>query len=165
MNNPYAPAKLTDKIVRDLPAPAKGNKIKYDAGVAGFGLRVTANGARAFILNYRVKVGPKAGTERRYTIGTFDDWLTVPARTEAKRLRRLVDQGRDPVGEAKADREAPTVATLCDRYLSEHVEPHNKPRTIVENRRIVERIIKPKLGRLKIEAVEHARHRQAAPRA
>ena len=44
---------------------------------------------------------------------------------------------------------------LCDRYLEEHVEPHNKPRTVVENRRMVERIIKPKLGRIKVEAVEH----------
>jgi integrase len=168
--NPYAPAKLTDKIVRDLAAPAKGNKIKYDTEVAGFGARITANGVRAFILNYRVKSGPKAGTERRYTIGTFDDWLTVPARTEAKRLRRLVDQGGDPVGEAKADREAPTMTTLCDRYLAEHVEPHNKPRTIVENRRMVERIIKPTLGRIKVEAVEHAdigrlhREMKATPR-
>jgi len=152
---PYAPAKLTDKIVRDLPAPATGNKIKYDTEVAGFGVRITAAGARAFILNYRVKSGPKAGTERRYTIGTFDDWLTMPARAEAKRLRRVVDQGGDPVGEAKADREAPTVAKLCDRYLEEHAEPHNKPRTVVENRRLVERIIKPKLGRLKVEAVDH----------
>jgi integrase len=151
----YAPAKLDDKLVKALPVPTKGNKIKYDTEVAGFGVRITAAGARAFILNYRVKSGPKAGTERRYTIGTFDDWLAVPARTEAKRLRRLVDQGGDPVGEAKADREAPTVAKLCDRYLEEHVQPHNEPRTIVENRRMVERIIKPKLGRLKVEAVEH----------
>jgi integrase len=154
--NPYAPEKLTDKIVRDLPAPAKGNKIKYDTEVAGFGARITAAGAVAFILNYRVKKGPKAGTERRHTIGDQTDWSTVTAaRNEAKRLKRLVDQGGDPVGEAKADREAPTMTALCDRYLEQHVEPHNKPRTVMENRRIVERIIKPKLGRLKVEAVDH----------
>jgi integrase len=153
--NPYGPARLTDKLVREMPAPAQGNKIKYDTEVAGFGARITAAGTVAFILNYRVKSGPKAGTERRHTIGAFDDWLTVPARTEAKRLKRLVDQGGDPVGEAKADREAPTMTALCDRYLAEHVEQHNRPRTRKENRRIVERIIKPKLGRLKVEAVEY----------
>ena len=47
------------------------------------------------------------------------------------------------------------MADLCDRYLAEHVEVHNKPRTRAENRRMVEQIIKPKLGRLKVEAVDH----------
>jgi hypothetical protein len=48
---------LTDRIVRELPAPARGAKITYDGGdprrrVSGFGVRVTAAGQRAFILNY-----------------------------------------------------------------------------------------------------------------
>ena len=47
------------------------------------------------------------------------------------------------------------MAALCDRYLAEHVDIHNKPRTRAENRRMVERIIKPKLGHLKVEAVDH----------
>ena len=53
--------KLTDKLVRALPAPAMGNRITYDAVVAGFGCRVTAAGARAFIVNYRRKAD---GVER-----------------------------------------------------------------------------------------------------
>jgi integrase len=146
---------LTDKIVRGLPVPAAGNKVNFDGTVKGFGCRVTTAGARSFILDYRVRSGPKAGTKRRHTIGDISDWSTVAARTEAKRLKRLIDQGGDPVGEREHDRRAPTVADLCDRYLEEHVEAKNKPRTIAENRRLVERIIKPKLGRLKVEAVEH----------
>ena len=57
---------LTDATIRRLPTPAKGNKVHYDDEVPGFGCRVTAAGARAFILNYVVK---GSGRERRITIG------------------------------------------------------------------------------------------------
>ena len=46
--------KLTDEIARTHPAPtARAHVIVYDTEVKGFGLRVTAGGARAFVLNYR----------------------------------------------------------------------------------------------------------------
>ena len=64
--------RLTDKVVRALPAPATGNKLHYDAEVKGFAARVTAAGARAFVLNYRA-----GGRERRYTIGSFPEWTTA----------------------------------------------------------------------------------------
>jgi hypothetical protein len=46
---------LTDTIVRNLQPPAKGAKIHRDAdapgtGVTGFGIRITAAGFRAFVL-------------------------------------------------------------------------------------------------------------------
>ena len=41
--------RLTDRIVKRLPAPARGNKVTYDDAVKGFGVRVTAAGARAFV--------------------------------------------------------------------------------------------------------------------
>jgi hypothetical protein len=34
-------------IVGELPVPARGNRITYDTEVKGFGVRVTAAGARA----------------------------------------------------------------------------------------------------------------------
>jgi hypothetical protein len=47
--------KLTDKAVKTLAAPPKGNRITYDTDVSGFGVRVTAAGARSFVLNYPPK--------------------------------------------------------------------------------------------------------------
>ena len=38
--------RLTDRIVKGLPAPASGNRVYYDDLVKGFGCRVTAAGAR-----------------------------------------------------------------------------------------------------------------------
>jgi hypothetical protein len=53
--------RLTDKIVKALPVPERGNKITYDDEPKGFGCRVTAAGARAFILNYRRKADASNG--------------------------------------------------------------------------------------------------------
>ena len=64
---------LTDAIIKRLPVPAKANKVYYDDAVAGFGVRVTAAGARSFIYNYRVR---GTGRERRFTIGGFPNWTT-----------------------------------------------------------------------------------------
>jgi len=110
--------KLTDNLLRKLPTPEQGNKITYDDAVKGFGVRVTAAGGRAFILNYRRKLD---GRERRYTIGNHPDWSTTAAREEAKRLKRLVDGGNDPVGEQEEKRAAATVADLCARFERDYL--------------------------------------------
>jgi integrase len=157
--------KLTDRQVRALVAPATGNQITYDSTVSGFGVRITAGGAIAFILNYRVKA---TGQERRYTIGSYPDWNVAAAREEAKRLKRHVDSGGDPLGEVKASRDAPTVADLCTRFEAEHV---NKLRaqTQADYRGAIRKHIKLALGKLKVTAVdfEHVErlHRKISQRA
>ena len=37
---------LSGGVIKRLPKPATGNKVYYDSEVQGFGLRVTAAGAR-----------------------------------------------------------------------------------------------------------------------
>jgi hypothetical protein len=49
--------RLTEKKVRHLLVPARGNKIHYDETLPGFGVRITATGHRAFILNYHTQDG------------------------------------------------------------------------------------------------------------
>jgi integrase len=142
--------RLTDQVVRQLPPPATGNRITYDSDVPGFGCRVTAQGARSFVLNYRRKAD---GVERRYTIGSWPAWKTATAREEAKRLRRAVDGGADPVGEAQAMREAPTVNDLAERFLAEHVA-RRRPSTDLAYRIVLRKYIQPEIGRKKVAAVE-----------
>ena len=142
-------ARLTDAIVKRLPAPADGNAITYDADVKGFGARVTAAGNRAFVLGYRTR----AGRQRRYTIGSFPDWQTTAAREEARRLKRLIDAGGDPLGEIAAERGAATVDDLIERFLAEHVS-RKRSHTQVGYRVAIERYIRPALGRMKVTAVD-----------
>ena len=112
------PQHLTDAIIKRLPAPAHDNRVYYDSDQPGFGVRVTAKGHRSFVLNYTVR---GTGRERRYTIGAFPNWSTVGARNEARRLRRLIDNGEDPLGRIEDQRSAPTMADLIARFESEHL--------------------------------------------
>jgi integrase len=142
--------RLTDKLVRSLPAPPRGNVITYDTDVKGFGIRVTTAGARAFVLNYRRRAD---SLERRYTIGSWPDWSVAAAREKAKELKRHVDNGGDPVGEHAAERAAPTVADLCERFIAEHVGKQ-RPHTQLDYKSIIRNDILPALGRLKAASVE-----------
>jgi integrase len=143
---------LTDAICKKLPAPAKGKQIYYNRDVANFGLRVTAAGARSFVLRYRRKAD---ATERTLTIGSFPDWSAGAAREEAKRLKRLVDGGADPVGEQREQLQAPTVNDLADRFEAEHL-PRKRASTQGDYRSILHCHIRPKLGKRKVAAVEFA---------
>jgi len=66
-NNPWDyRGPLSDDAIAALTPPTTGTRLKYDTTVKGFAARVTANGARSFVLNYR-----SVGRERRITIGSF----------------------------------------------------------------------------------------------
>jgi integrase len=141
---------LTDRVVRELPAPPSGNRITYDTDVKGFGCRVTTAGAKSFVLNYQA-----AGRERRLTIGSFPDWSTKQARERARELKREIDTGGDPLGEREAERTAPTVNELADRFEAEHL-PRLRPGTQDEYRRLLRLYIRPQLGRTKVGALRYA---------
>ena len=122
-----------------------------DGSVKGFGLRVTAKGARSFILMYRAGKG-RAAPLRKITIGPFGSpWTVETARTEAKRLLGEVAAGRDPAGakaekrsEQKADVEAKdSVRAAVDEWMKRDQADN---RTVGEVRRIMDRQVLPVWG-------------------
>ncbi len=149
--------KITDTIVKRLPTPAAGNRIEYADEVKGFGGRVPAAGSRAFILNYRTRVG----RERRYTIGAFPEWKASDARVEAKELKKRIDRGEDPMAEVEAGRDAKTVADLAERFIEQHL-PRTRPTTAVEYKATINKDILPALGRLKVAAPAASQDRMDA---
>jgi site-specific recombinase XerD len=144
--------RLTDRLVKGLPAPATGNKLTRDDLVRGFAARTTAAGAKAFVLDYRRKTD---GLKRRITIGGFPDWTTQAAREEAKRLKREIDGGADPVGQQRADREAPTVNDLCDRFVSDYL-PRKRASTQADYQSMLRTHVRPGLGKRKVAALTYA---------
>jgi integrase len=70
---------------------AKQQSLYWDAKTPGLGLRVTAAGARAYIFESRL-----FGKTIRITIGDPRAWDLANARTEANRLKTLIDDGKDP---------------------------------------------------------------------
>lgn len=148
-SKPAEVERLTDKIVRSLTTPDSGQARIHDRDIRGFGVRVTAAGAKAFILDYRID-----GRERRYTIGRYPAWSVAAAREEAQGLRRRIDRGEDVMGERHAHREAPTVNDLIKRYREDHL-PKKRPGSQRDDEAMLRRHIVPDLGRMKVANVQY----------
>jgi integrase len=133
--------RLTDAIVRRLPTPKQGKAITLDAEVVGFGARVTANGARSYIIRYTTR----AGQERTYTIGDASVWRCTAARDKARELRRDVEDGGDPLGVIEDERAAPTMLDLIERFRAEHL-PKKRPGTARDYEYLLRLHIEPHFG-------------------
>ena len=142
--------RITDDLVKSLKLPEKGNRIVYDTEVSGFGIRVTAGGDKSFVLNYR----NADGRERRFTIGRYgrNKFSVMAARKRAGELRKEIAQGKDPVAEKKEKLQAATVKVLADRYLKEYALKNEK-RSLRDDESMIDNIVKPKLGAMKVAAV------------
>lgn len=142
--------RLSEGFVRKMLPPARGQCFVWDSELKGLAVRITARGAKAFVLDYRAE-----GRQRRITIGAHPDWSVQAARQAAKNLKRQVDTGRDPMGQRHAERAAPTIWDLWDRYRTEHL-PRKAARSQADERSMWERIILPRFGKTKLAAIDHA---------
>jgi integrase len=152
--------KLNEDTIKGLPAPDKGNRITYFAGATiqgakaprGFGVRVTAAGARAFVLNYRLR-----GNEYRYTIGAWPDWSALRAVRHARDLRQRVDRGENPLDDRTPSPATATVASILDDFVAQHVRNKNQPlRSADEYESAFNRLVKPRIGKLAIYEVRRS---------
>lgn len=91
------------------------------------------------MLNYSIN-----RRERRITIGTYPAWSAAAAREEAKRLKRLIDQGVDPLEERNARKTAPKVIDLWDEYQRVHL-PTLTDRSARDQRSMWKNYILPEL--------------------
>ena len=152
--------KLSEETVKRLPIPDTGNRITYFAGATiqgakaprGFGVRVTANGTRAFVLNYRLR-----GREHRFTIGAWPDWSALKAVREARNLRQRVDRGENPIEDRTPSPTTVTVASILDDFMARHVRNKNQPlRSAGEYESAFNRLVKPRIGNLGIYEVRRS---------
>ncbi len=141
--------KLTKRTI-DTLAPGDSDYTVWDREVAGFGCRVHPKGRKTFIFKYRVG-GGRAAAQRKMTLGPYGEGFTVDqARTMAKQANADVLQGRDPAGQRSQHRAAETLETFSKRYMSDHATPMKKPRSVTNDRWLLDRHILPKLGSHKV---------------
>jgi integrase len=119
--------RLTERAIKALKAPERGERFIWDSELTGFAIKVFAptkahpNGARTFVLSYWLN-----GSESRFRIGSWPDWSVTAARAEAKAVRQRIDRGEDPASQRRERREAPTMADLAERYRREHLPRKSK---------------------------------------
>lgn len=143
--------KLTEDSVKKAEPPEKGQRLIFDSSrgaPAGFGLRITAAGARSFILKYAAD-----GVQRRMTIGQWPSWSVTAARERAAELRRLIDAGIDPLQQKRARQLEPTVAEAAADYMRLHVDHLRSARDV---RSYFTRDLIPAIGALKVSDVTRA---------
>lgn len=139
---------LTKRTV-DAATPGSKNKFIWDQRLKGFGLLVSPSGIKSFVVQYR----NGSGRSRRLTLGRFGELTPNQARKMASDALALVRARKDPLADRQALKAAATVSEMLDRYIAEHVRVHNGVRMQHDAERLVGKIIRPRLGPLKVEAV------------
>ena len=94
---------ITDTRAAAFPIPTKGQAIYWDEKQSGLGLRVTANGARSWIVQGYVN-----GKSRRFTLGLLDELDYKEAREEASSTRASMRKGVNPLEEKKKRQNKPS---------------------------------------------------------
>ena len=141
--------RIIGKTVDRLRPPPTGSRILYDNEIPGFGARITSKGTVSFVLNYCIR-----GRERRYTIGRHPIISATAAREEAIQLRGRILRGLDPLAARADDRAAATVAELARDYLTRHAEPYKHPSSVHNDKGMLDGIVLPRFGRLRVAAVD-----------
>ena len=123
----------------------------WDDALAGFGVAAYPNGKKVYVAQYR-----QAGRSRRSAIGDHGRLTPEEARSEAKKLLGSVEKGDDPIAARKAERKVQTFSEIASEFLLQHSKAKRKPRTHEGYEILVERHIKPSIGRIRISELRRA---------
>lgn len=106
--------KLTKAFVDGAEPPAEGYIIRWDKTVKGYGLRVSSQGRKTFIVMGRVRKKLV-----QFTIGPYGAFTEDKARAKAQQVLQQMREGVDPRDARKANEAtAVTLQQVCDAYLS-----------------------------------------------
>lgn len=144
--------KLTPVLVQKAPKSEHGDSFFWDTALPGFGLKVSANGHRSFVVQYRAK-----GTSRRLTIKAAPaGGLSLDkARREARAILGAVARGGDPVADKRrAEREQrDTLRAVVEEYI---VREGAKLRSGERRADTLRRLILPVLGSRPIDDIKRS---------
>lgn len=157
---------LTTATSVEAAKPVDGKRTEYaDGKVRGLALRVMPSGAKSWTLRYRTA----SGDQRRLSLGSPPAVGLAKARDEALKALGLIAGGSDPASakqEARAKAKqgkVETVGDLMDHYLKAAEQGDHRPNarpkrasTIALDRYHVERLIKPRLGNIRLRALIRA---------
>ena len=143
--------RLTKRVIESAVPKLRDYEIR-DSIAPGFLCKVGSTGRKTFMLQYRTL----GGERRKPAIALFGELTVEQARDIARDWLAEVRQGKDPSLDKQRARLNPTVAELCDEFITRHSIPHNEPSTVSGNRSYIRKHIKPRLGKLKTAEVTRA---------
>jgi len=121
--------------------------VLQDTELKGFRVRCQGK-SKSFIAYYRIN-----RRQRWFTLGRYGVLTVEQARLKAKEVLGSVAGGHDPAAQKDAFRKAPTVAECSELFLAHHVQVRLKPASQRYYRDIIEQLINPKIGSLKLRAI------------
>jgi integrase len=141
--------KITKRLLDALHPNPGGDVFAWDTELKGFGIRLKPSGSASYIVQYRTQ----QGRSRRLSFAKVGTITPDQARTLARRHLAEIETGGDPAAQRREDREALTVAELCERYLEAAqaglVTYRSKPKaasTIRNDMGLIARHIIPTIG-------------------
>lgn len=147
---------LTDKLVRALKPD---DKPVFDGKVTGLLLTPTKSGCK-WTLRF---TSPVSGKRRDAGLGTYPETSIAEAREKALAMRKVVDNGADPIDLRNREREAAAVAAAALTFEKAARQVHEELRPGWKNTKhaaqwisTLETYVFPKIGAKKLDAVTPA---------
>lgn len=140
---------LTVIGVERIRPPARGRVEHWDASLPGFGLRVTENGRKSWVLMARLR-----GELLRYTIGVYPTISLSKARELARSALHLIAEGKDPRDERKRRAEGAKTGTFANVAAAFIARDQNAgTEWAAERARVVNRELVPAWGTQQIASI------------
>ena len=143
--------KLTPAFInKATTAPGAARTTYWDAALPGFGLMVTANGHRSYVVQYR-----SGRISRRLTLK--NGLSLTDARREAKAVLGAVAKGGDPLQEARDERaaEANTLKSVVEEYLAREAK-NLRSRTLGGKLDVFRLHMFPRFGSRQIDSIKRS---------
>ena len=149
------PTATLTKRTCDAAKPQGATFTLWDSDIPGFGLRVTPNVSKTFVLKYRDQ---KSGRQHWHSIGRFgSDTTAERARGIAEQLRSAIrHDGANPARDRRDRLNASTIAELADAYIRERPQATakaKKERSWATDESNIRAHIKPAIGHIRINAL------------
>jgi len=143
---------LTQRAL-DAAQPKAATYSLTDGAILGLRCLVHPTGKKVFRLSKRLN-----GKLVHFTIGDATTMTLAEARAVARDFIVKIDRGEDPrdAKRAYARASADTVAAVAQLYIERHAKVHNRPRTWIENQRLIARNVLPSWGKRPIASITKA---------
>ncbi|MEW6238075.1 MAG: tyrosine-type recombinase/integrase [Candidatus Omnitrophota bacterium] len=141
--------KLTKMICDKAEYKGKGKSgffAVWDDELKGFGLRVTPNGRKCFVVSYRFK-----GRKKIVSLGHYGVLTVEQARQKAREYLVQVSQGDDPAEEKAKAARGTLMKDLAEQFMDNYSKPFKK--SWKEDLRRINTYILPRFGKWNVSDI------------